>query len=41
MLEHVVTVKQAGDDDAPGDGDLEYGAGEMFINDDGTIWIYS
>ena len=40
-LEHVVTVKQAGDDDAPGDGDLEYGAGEMFINDDGTIWIYS
>ena len=40
-LEHVVTVKQLGDNDAAVDGDKEYGAGEMAINSDGTIWIYS
>jgi len=40
-LEHVVTVKQLGDNDAPVDGDKEYGAGEMAINSNGTIWIYS
>lgn len=40
-LEHVVTVKQLGDNDAPVDGDKEYGAGEMAINNDGSIWIYS
>ena len=40
-LESVVTVKQPGDDGAPATADVEYGVGEMFINDDGTIWIYS
>ena len=40
-LEHVVTVKQLGDNDAAVEGDKEYGAGEMAINNDGTIWIYS
>ena len=40
-LEHVVTVKQLGDNDAPIEGDKEYGAGEMAINNDGSIWIYS
>ena len=25
----------------PETADVEYGVGEMFINDDGTIWIYS
>ena len=40
-LESVVTVKQPGDDGAPETADVEYGVGEMFINDDGTIWIYS
>ena len=40
-LEHVVTVKQLGDNDAPIEGDKEYGAGEMAINSNGTIWIYS
>jgi hypothetical protein len=40
-LEHVVTVKQLGDNDAAIEGDKEYGAGEMAINNDGTIWIYS
>ena len=40
-LEHVVTVKQLGDNDAPLEGDKEYGAGEMAINNDGSIWIYS
>jgi len=40
-LEHVVTVKQLGDNDAPVDGDKEYGNGEMAINNDGSIWIYS
>ena len=40
-LEAVVTVKQPGDDGAPETADVEYGVGEMFINDDGTIWIYS
>ena len=40
-LEHVVTVKQLGDNDAPIESDKEYGAGEMAINNDGSIWIYS
>ena len=40
-LEHVVTVKSLGDNDAPVDGDKEYGVGEIAINSDGTIWIYS
>jgi len=40
-LEHVVTVKQLGDNDSPVSGDKEYGAGEMAINSDGTIWIFS
>ncbi len=40
-LEHVVTVKQLGDNDDPVSGDKEYGAGEMAINTDGTIWIFS
>jgi len=40
-LESVVTVKELGDNDAPVDGDKEYGAGEMAINSNGTIWIYS
>jgi hypothetical protein len=40
-LEHVVTAKQLGDDDAAVEGDKEYGPGEMAINSDGTIWIYS
>ena len=40
-LESVVTVKQPGDNGAPEDGDVEYGVGEMFINSDGSIWIYS
>jgi hypothetical protein len=40
-LEHVVTVKQAGDNDDPVTADVEYGVGEVFINSDGTIWIYS
>jgi hypothetical protein len=40
-LEHVVTVKQLGDNDDPVTADKEYGAGEMAINSDGTIWIFS
>ena len=40
-LESVVTVKQPGDNGAPDDDDVEYGVGEMFINSNGTIWIYS
>ena len=40
-LEHVVTVKLLGDNDAAIEGDKEYGVGEMAINNDGTIWIYS
>ena len=40
-LEFVVTVKALGDDVAAAAGDLEYGVGEMAINSDGTIWIYS
>ena len=40
-LESVVTVKQPGDNGAPADADVEYGVGEVFINSDGTIWIYS
>jgi len=40
-LEHVVTVKALGDNDAAVDGDKEYGVGEMAVNSDGTIWIYS
>jgi len=40
-LEHVVTVKQLGDNDAAIEGDKEYGVGEMAINSNGTIWIYS
>ena len=40
-LEHVVTVKALGDNDAPLEGDKEYGVGEMAINNDGSIWIYS
>ena len=40
-LESVVTVKELGDNDAPIEGDKEYGAGEMAINSNGTIWIYS
>ena len=40
-LESVVTVKQPGDNGAPEDADVEYGVGEMFINSDGSIWIYS
>ena len=40
-LESVVTVKEPGDNGAPADADVEYGVGEMFINSDGTIWIYS
>jgi|10_taG_2_1085330.scaffolds.fasta_scaffold21304_3 hypothetical protein len=40
-LEHVVTVKELGDNDDAVAGDNEYGVGEMAINTDGTIWIYS
>ena len=40
-LESVVTVKELGDNDAPVDGDKEYGVGEMAVNSNGTIWIYS
>jgi len=40
-LESVVTVKELGDNDAPIEGDKEYGVGEMAINSNGTIWIYS
>ena len=40
-LEYVVTAKALGDDNDPVAGDLEYGVGEMAINDNGTIWIYS
>lgn len=40
-LEHVVTVKQLGDNDAAVESDKEYGVGEMAINSNGTIWIYS
>ena len=40
-LESVVTVKEPGDNGAPADADVEYGVGEMFINSNGTIWIYS
>ena len=40
-LESVVTVKELGDNDAPEEADKEYGAGEMAINSNGTIWIYS
>ena len=40
-LEHVVTVKALGDNDAAVEGDKEYGVGEMAVNSDGTIWIYS
>jgi len=40
-LESVVTVKELGDNDAPVDGDKEYGVGEMAINSNGSIWIYS
>ena len=36
-----MTVKEPGDNGAPADADVEYGVGEMFINSDGTIWIYS
>ena len=40
-MEFVVTVKALGDDGAAVEGDKEYGVGEMAINNDGTIWIYS
>ena len=40
-LESVVTVKELGDNDAPVDNDKEYGVGEMAINSNGSIWIYS
>ena len=40
-LEFVVTAKALGDDGAPVEGDKEYGVGEIAINNDGTIWIYS
>ena len=40
-LEHIVTVKSLGDNDDPVSGDKEYGVGEMAVNSDGTIWIYS
>ena len=40
-LEFVVTVKALGDDDAAAEADKEYGVGEMAIQNDGTIWIYS
>jgi|TARA_R100000030_G_scaffold21201_1_gene15283 hypothetical protein len=40
-LEHVVTVKLLGDDDAPVDGDSEYGVGEMAINNNGSVWVYT
>ena len=40
-LEFVVTAKALGDNDAPVEADKEYGVGEMAINDDGSIWIYS
>ena len=40
-LEYVVTVKALGDNDDAVAGDKEYGVGEMAINSDGTIWIYS
>ena len=40
-LESVVTVKELGDNDAPVEGDKEYGVGEMAINSNGSIWIYS
>ena len=40
-LEHVVTVKALGDNNAAVESDKEYGVGEMAINSDGTIWIYS
>ena len=40
-LEYVVTAKALGDDDAPTDSDDEYGVGEMALNNNGDIWIYS
>ena len=40
-LEHVVTVKSLGDNDAPVAADNEYGVGEIAVNSNGTIWIYS
>jgi|TARA_R110001592_G_scaffold253811_2_gene516986 hypothetical protein len=39
--EFVVTVKALGDDGAPVEADKEYGVGEMAINNNGDIWIYS
>ena len=40
-LEHVVTVKSLGDNDDPVTADKEYGVGEMAVNSNGTIWIFS
>ena len=40
-LEYVVTAKALGDNDAPTDSDDEYGVGEMALNNNGDIWIYS
>jgi hypothetical protein len=40
-LEYVVTAKALGDNDAPTDSDDEYGIGEMALNNNGDIWIYS
>ena len=40
-LEHVVTVKVLGDNDAAVNADSEYGVGEMAVNSNGTIWIFS
>jgi len=40
-LEHVVTVKSLGDNDDPVPADKEYGVGEMAVNSNGTIWIFS
>ena len=40
-LEYVVTVKSSGDTDDPDSTDVNYGVGEMYINNDGEIFIYT
>ena len=40
-LEYVVTVKSSGDTDDPDSTDVNYGVGEMYVNSDGEIWIYT
>ena len=37
----VSTVTVGGDTDAPEDGDVQYGVGEMYITSDGEIYIYT